>query len=112
MMLEVVLEVGFWSKEVVWTMLTELLIPLLVLVGSSLLFILFGKKCVAFVRRICKLLLPLSSLEVKLGLFNELMSKLGLKLSELVLKVQTGKSNPNILFLMLGLAMLCLGLML
>lgn len=129
-------EIVFWSKEFIGSQLSELLIPILVLVGSSILFGVWGDKCAKVMGILGKYLSVLLHLELKITEFSNLVRKtavglasgtfrpiersfdqsnfvlaeLGEKISKSLRFVQTGISNMNILFLMGGVFLLLLTL--
>lgn len=96
----------FWSMEFIGTMLSELLIPILVLVGSSIIFGVWGEKCSKLMNRFTKYLSIFLRLEVRFDEFNFIVAGIGERVSKTIKRVQTGLSNVNLLFLMGGICVL------
>jgi hypothetical protein len=99
---------GFWSKELLETMLAELLIPILILVGSSILFGVWGRAGARFMQRFACTISALSHLELAFEQLNAILVGVAERISKAFKKLQTGSSNINLLFLMGGLLLLVL----
>jgi len=96
----------FWSPEFIGTMLSELLIPILVLVGSSIVFGVWGEKCAKFMNKLTKHLSIFSRLELFFDQFNFVIVDMGERLGKNVKRIQTSSSNVNLLFVMGGICLL------
>jgi len=96
----------FWSMEFIGTMLSELLIPILVLVGSSIVFGVWGEKCAKFMSKLTKYLSIFSWLECGFDRLNFVSVEIGKGVSRIIKRIQTGSSNVNLLFLMGGICLL------
>jgi hypothetical protein len=96
----------FWSLEFIGTMLSELLIPILVLVGSSIVFGVWGEKCAKFMDKLTKYLSIFSRLECCFDRLNFVFVSIGRGVSGIIKRIQTGSSNVNLLFLMVGICLL------
>jgi len=96
----------FWSPEFIGTMLSELLIPILVLVGSSIVFGVWGEKCARFMEKLTKYLSVFLWLESCFDQFNFVFAKIGKGVGRIIKRVQTGSSNVNLLFLMGGICLI------
>lgn len=96
----------FWSMEFIGTMLSELLIPILVLVGSSIVFGVWGEKCAKFMNKLTKYLSVFLLLESCFDRLNSIIVCVGKRVGRIIKQVQTGSSNVNLLFLMVGICLL------
>lgn len=96
----------FWSMEFIGTMLSELLIPILVLVGSSIVFGVWGEKCAKFMEKLTKYLSIFTRFESCFDRLNFVFVGIGNLISRIIKRVQTGSSNVNLLFLMGGICLL------
>lgn len=96
----------FWSMEFIGTMLSELLIPILVLVGSSIVFGVWGERCARFMEKFTKYLSVFSWLESCFDRLNFVFVGIGKGVGKIVKRIQTGSSNVNLLFLMGGICLL------
>ena len=96
----------FWSLEFIGTMLSELLIPILVLVGSSIVFGVWGEKCAKFLDKLTKYLSIFLRLENFFDRLNFIFFRVGKGVGRIIKQIQTGSSNVNLLFLMGGICLL------
>jgi len=96
----------FWSPEFIGTMLSELLIPILVLVGSSIVFGVWGEKCAKLMDKFTKYLSIFSRLELFFDQFNSVIVDVGERVGKTVKRIQTSSSNVNLLFVMGGICLL------
>jgi len=96
----------FWSMEFIGTMLSELLIPILVLVGSSIVFGVWGEKCAKFMNKFTKYLSVFLRLESCFDRLNFIFVEVGEGVGRTIKQIQTGSSNINMLFLMVGICLL------
>ena len=96
----------FWSLEFIGTMLGELLIPILVLVGSSIIFGVWGEKCAKFMDKLTKYLSIFSRIETCFDELNSVIAWMGKRVGRIIKRIQTGSSNVNLLFLMGGICLL------
>jgi len=96
----------FWSLEFIGTMLSELLIPILVLVGSSIVFGVWGEKCAKFMDKLTKYLSIFSRLESYFDRLNFVFVEVGKGVGRIIKRIQTGSSNVNLLFLIGGICVL------
>lgn len=87
-------------------MLSELLIPILVLVGSSIVFGVWGEKCAKLMNKLTKHLSIFSRLEFCFDRFNSVIVNIGERLGRSIKLVQTSSFNVNLLFLMGGICLL------
>lgn len=88
------------------TMLSELLIPILVLVGSSIVFGVWGEKSAKLMSKLTKYLSIFSRLEVFFDRFGLIIVEFAKRTSKAFKRLQTGVSNVNLLFLMGGILLL------
>lgn len=102
----------FWSPEFIGTMLSELLIPILVLVGSSIVFGVWGEKCARILDKLTKYLSIFLRLENCFDRFNFFVIKVGKGVGRIIKRVQTGSNNINLLFLMGAICVLLIILVL
>jgi hypothetical protein len=115
-------------------MLTELLVPVTILIGASILFGIWGEQCARRLERLTRRLTALARFEMgitqlspglaKLGVslgqathrwiergfdkFSPSLAKLGVSLGQTLKLIQTGLSHVNILFIMAGIFTLLL----
>ena len=87
-------------------MLSELLIPILILVGSSIVFGVWGEKCAKLMDKLTKYLSIFSRLELCFDRFNFFIISVGEEVGKTIKRIQTSSSNVNLLFVMGGTCLL------